>query len=118
MMKYEFIERTNYTPSDEEYHYIEESYYDYDGCSKDEFCKQWLKDKRSGKWSMELRFRMQLDAQEAKYKARIAGKEEMLEFYREQYREKQQLLETIKQQDAKLETLKRIIDSLASVFDS
>ena len=40
MMKHEFIERTKYTPSDEEYHYIEESYYEADTPYKDEFCKQ------------------------------------------------------------------------------
>ena len=47
MMKSEFIERTGYEPSNEEYHYIEESYYDFDG-SKDDFCKQWMKDRKAG----------------------------------------------------------------------
>lgn len=53
MMMCEFTERTGYEPSNEEYSLIEESYYNYDG-NKDEFCKQWLKDKRNGYWDKEM----------------------------------------------------------------
>lgn len=61
MMPSEFEERTGYTPSNKEYHYIEESYYDYNG-NKDDFCKAWLKDKKSGAWARELELRKRIDA--------------------------------------------------------
>lgn len=117
MMIHEFIERTGYTPTNEEYHYIEESYYEADTCSKDEFCKQWKKDKRSGKWAMELKFRMMLDEQKAEYEAKIAEQEEYLEFYRGQFQEKRRLEETVKRQNEKLEALKRRTERLAAVFE-
>lgn len=85
MMKSEFIERTGYNPTDEEYHYIEESYYEADTCSKDEFCKQWKKDQKSGKWAMELRFRKMLDEQKAEYEEKLREKEDDLNWYREAY---------------------------------
>ena len=53
MMMSEFTERTGYEPTYEEYSLIEESYYNFDG-NKDEFCKQWLKDKRNGYWDKEM----------------------------------------------------------------
>lgn len=82
MMYSEFYERTKTEVSYEEYHFIEESYYEFDG-NKDEFCKAWLKDRKSGKWSMELRFRKALDEQKAEYEKQLAEKEENLIFYRE-----------------------------------
>lgn len=85
MMKSEFIERTKHTPSDEEYHYIEESYYEADTPYKDEFCKQWLKDKKSGKWDMEFKFRKLLDQQKAEYEEKLREKEETLEWYRKEF---------------------------------
>lgn len=57
MLKAEFIARTGYTPSDEEYYYIEQAYYDTDTQFKDDFCAQWLKDKSSGTWDREMRVR-------------------------------------------------------------
>lgn len=86
MMIHEFIERTKYTPSDEEYHYIEEAYYEADTPYKDEFCKQWLKDKKSGKWDMEYKFRKLLDQQKAEYEAKLKEQEENLEFYRVEFK--------------------------------
>lgn len=86
MMKHEFIDLTGYTPTDEEYHYIEESYYEADTPYKSEFCKQWKKDQKSGKWAMELRFRKMLDEQKAEYEAKIAEQEENLEFYRGEFK--------------------------------
>lgn len=86
MMKQEFIERTKYTPSDEEYHYIEESYYEADTPYKDEFCKQWLKDKKSGKWDMEYKFRKLLDQQKAEYEEKLREKENDLDFYRKEFK--------------------------------
>lgn len=86
MMIHEFIERTKYTPSDEEYHYIEEAYYEADTPYKDEFCKQWLKDKKSGKWDMEYKFRKLLDQQKAEYEAKLKEQEENLEFYRAEFK--------------------------------
>lgn len=84
-MKQEFIERTKYNPSDEEYHYIEESYYEADTPYKDEFCKQWLKDKKSGKWDMEYKFRKLLDQQKAEYEEKLREKEEWLDWYRSEF---------------------------------
>lgn len=53
MLMSEFIERTGYEPSNEEYSLIEESYYNFDG-NKDNFCKQWMKDKVDGHWDKEM----------------------------------------------------------------
>lgn len=85
MMKQEFIDRTKYTPSDEEYHYIEESYIEFPSPYKDEFCKQWLKDKKSGKWDMEYKFRKLLDQQKAKYEEKLREKDETLDWYRSEF---------------------------------
>lgn len=57
MLKAEFIARTGYTPSDEEYYYIEQAYYDTDTQFKDDFCAQWVKDKATGTWTREMRVR-------------------------------------------------------------
>ena len=84
MMRSEFIERTKYEPSGEEYHYIEESYYEFVG-NKDEFCKAWLKDKESGKWDLEYRLRNELETQKKEYEKKLAEKEETIEFYREYF---------------------------------
>lgn len=43
MMMSEFIERTGFEPTYEEYQEIEEAYYNFDG-NKDEFCTKWLAD--------------------------------------------------------------------------
>lgn len=43
MMISEFIERTGFEPTYEEYAGIEEMYYNFDG-DKDEFCAKWLAD--------------------------------------------------------------------------
>ena len=74
MMYSEFYERTKKEVSYEEYHYIEESYYEFDG-NKDEFCKEWLKDVKSGKWALEDRLRKALDDQKAEYEKKLAEKE-------------------------------------------
>lgn len=87
MMIREFTERTKYNPTAEEYHYIEESYYDFEGTSKDDFCKQWLKDKKSGKWALEYRLRKSLDEQKEMYEEQLKEKEEKLQWYREQHKQ-------------------------------
>ena len=117
MMIQEFIDRTGYTPSSKEYHYIEESYYDSPLPNKDEFCKQFKKDLRNGKWEMEYELRQRMDAQKAEYERKIAEQEENLQFYREQFKEKQQLLETVKRQNEKLEAVKRRTERLAALFE-
>lgn len=43
MMMSEFIDRTGFEPTYEEYQEIEEAYYNFDG-NKDEFCVKWLAD--------------------------------------------------------------------------
>lgn len=117
MMEHEFVERTGYTPDAEEYHYIEESYYESELTSKDEFCKQWKKDQKSGKWAMELKFRKMLDEQKRDFERKIAEQEETLDFYRAQFKEKQELLETVKRQNEKLDALKRRAERLCAVFE-
>lgn len=81
MMYSEFYDRTKTDVSAEEYHYIEESYYDFDR-SKDDFYKQWKKDAKSGKWELEYRLRKTIDDQKAEYEAKLAEQEEALKFYR------------------------------------
>lgn len=81
MMMSEFIERTGYEPTYEEYHYIEESYYEFPG-NKDEFCKQWKKDKEDGHWARELALMMAADQMKAKYEKKLAEQEDTLNFYR------------------------------------
>lgn len=81
MMMSEFIERTKVVPSYEEYHFIEESYYEFDG-DKNEFCKAWLKDKKSGKWDLEYRLRKALEDQKKEYEEKLAYKEEQIDFYK------------------------------------
>ena len=81
MMISEFIERTHVEPSAEEYHFIEESYYEFDG-DKDAFCKSWLRDKKSGKWALEYRLRKALENQKAEYEELLAEKERQLSFYK------------------------------------
>lgn len=95
MMYSEFQIRTNSNVSCEEYHYIEESYYEFDG-GKDEFCEQWLKDKKSGKWELEYRLRKALDDQKAMYEAKLAEKEETIEFYRPYFDEARSLRKSSK----------------------
>lgn len=52
MMISEFIERTGFKPTMEEYRKIEEDYYDYEG-TKDDFCKDWLKNEGINKMAIE-----------------------------------------------------------------
>lgn len=59
MNKQEFIERTGYTPADEEYKFIEQSYYDFDG-DKDAYCKWFTKAQKEGYWKRELELRMKM----------------------------------------------------------
>lgn len=80
MTKAEFTERTKYTPNDTEYHYIEESYYDFDG-GKDEFCKAWKKDKKNGKWELEMRLRKTIEEQKAELEAKLTYEREKVEWY-------------------------------------
>lgn len=80
MMYSEFYERTKVEVSNEEYHFIEESYYDFNG-DKNAFCKAWLKDKKSGKWELEYRLRKALEDQKKEYEAKLAEKEDTINFY-------------------------------------
>ena len=63
MMLCEFIERTHYEPSFEEYAIIEEAYYDFEG-DKNEFCKWFLDAKKRGYWAREYRVRLALKESE------------------------------------------------------
>ena len=87
MLKSEFVGRTHYCPSDEEYSYIETSYLE-SPLNMDDFCEQWASDHRSGKWSTELRLRMAIGKWAAKYhelEERTATLEEQVEFYEPYY---------------------------------
>ena len=81
MMIHEFTARTGYEPSFEEYRFIEESYYEFDG-QKDEFCKWFKKAQKSGEWEKELRLRKKIADMEESHKEEMNEKEETLEFYR------------------------------------
>lgn len=80
-MMSEFYDRTKYEPSFDEYRYIEDSYYEFNG-DKNAFCKWWLKAKKSGEWEKELKLRKRLDEVTSKMAAELMEKEENLEFYR------------------------------------
>lgn len=100
MMQREFTARTNYTPSDEEYGFIEESYYDFNGY-KDAFCKAWLEDKASGRWDKELTLRKRIRQVESdfadeldKEKAAFAAKEAKLRATQDILEQQIELLKT------------------------
>jgi hypothetical protein len=113
MMMSEFIERTGVDPTYEEYRYIEESYYEFDG-NKDEFCKAWLKDKRDGHWEKELKLRMALAEKEAEHAQKISEMEETLNFYRPYFDRSRQFAKQLEEATAKLERLERVF---RRVFD-
>lgn len=121
MMIQEFIDRTGYTPSAREYHYIEESYYDSPLPNKDEFCKQFKKDLRNGKWEMEYELRQRMDAQKAEYEAKIAELQEKVEWYDEHYDEQRKLRvaaeKKVAEQNDLLEAVKRRTERLAALFE-
>ena len=100
----EFVARTKKTVSLEEYHYIEASYYDFDG-NKDEFCKAWLKDLKNGKWSLELRLRKALDEQKAELEEKLQYKQDYIDFL-EPYFDRARNAETrAKEAEAKLQRI-------------
>ena len=107
MMMSEFIERTGYQPSNEEYHYIEDSYYEFDG-NKDEFCKQWKKDQKDGHWAKELKLRKQMDEMKAQMQAIIDEKEKNLVFYRKEFQKGYDAQKELKIANEKLERLERV----------
>ncbi len=113
MTKDEFVERTRYEPSFEEYHHIEESYYDFNG-SKDDFCKAWLKDKLDGHWAKELKLRMMIVDIRREYENELSEKEETLEFYRKAYDDKVALKKQLDEANDKLNRIQRIFKR---VFD-
>lgn len=80
MLKSEFIKRTHYEPSDSEFSYIFDSYCGFDG-GRDAFCKQWVKDKKSGKWAIELKYRKSLNDVRKKYDVRLDELERRLNMY-------------------------------------
>lgn len=104
MMYEEFYDRTKAKVTAKEYYYIEESYYEFDG-NKDEFCKQWLKDVKSGKWALEYRLRKALDEQKVEYERQLKEKEENLEFYRPYF-------ERARQAELKLNNIANSLDDM------
>ena len=103
MMISEFIERTHVEPSCEEYRFIEESYYEFDG-NKDEFCSAWLRDKKSGKWALEYRLRKALVDQKTEFERLLAEKEETIEFYRPYFDQAHKAEQKIENMAANMET--------------
>lgn len=84
MLKSEFVGRTHYNPDYKEYHYIEESYYE-STLDRDEFCRQWQKDYRSGKWALELKLRIAIDKQATRYQEQLDMLKEQVKFYEPYY---------------------------------
>lgn len=110
MMMSEFTERTGYTPTWEEYHYIEESYYAFPG-NKDEFCKQWKKDKKDGHWAREMALMVATDQMKAEYEKKLEEQEDSLVFYRKQMEKYRKLVKEHEEAVNKLERIKRILNS-------
>lgn len=81
MMIQEFIDRTNYAPSPDEYRHIESAYYDFDG-TKDDFCKWWKKAKRAGYWDRELELRRRNESAIQESRDKLNESRENVEFYR------------------------------------
>lgn len=102
MMIHEFAQRTGYQPTTEEYHYIEESYYDFSG-DKDAFCAQWKLDKEDGHWDTELKLRKTRDEQAERMEAQIEGLMENLAWYKEQYKK-------LKNYESKMRRIESIIN--------
>ena len=81
MLYSEFVTLTETEVSDEEYRYIEQSYYDSE-LDKAEFCKLWKTDAECGRWAAELALRRKLDRMTEELKDRekkIAKLEEQLD---------------------------------------
>lgn len=106
MMMSEFVERTGYQPSNEEYAHIEESYYTFPG-NKDEFCAQWKKDYKDGHWERELTLRRRMAAMQAECTARIEGQKETIKFYQAQADESIKVRKALEQAQDKLARLER-----------
>lgn len=86
MLYNEFVTLTETEVSDEEYRYIEQSYYD-SKLDKTDFCKLWKRDCDNGKWAAELALRRKLDRMTEELKARekkLAGLEEQIAKLEEQ----------------------------------
>lgn len=81
MLIQEFIDRTGYKPTIDEYRHIENAYYDFDG-GKDDFCKWWKIQKRGGRWDRELKLREKIQAMEEEKAREIAAANETIDFYR------------------------------------
>ena len=110
MMMSEFIERTGYEPNYEEYRYIEESYYKFNG-NKDEFCKQWKKDHKDGHWMTELCLMVERDNMKAEYEKKIEEQEDSLKFYRKQFENYRKMVKDYEEALNKLERINRILNS-------
>lgn len=110
MMMSEFTERTGYTPTREQYHYIEESYYAFPG-NKDEFCKQGKKDKKDGHWAREMALMVAADQMKAEYEKKLGEQEDNLVFYRKQMEKYRKLVKEHEEAVNKLERIQRILNS-------
>ena len=111
MMRSEFIERTSYEPNADEYEMIEQSYYEFDG-NKDEFCKQWLKDKKDGHWDTELRLRLMLEDQKTFYREKMKEQEDNLNFYRPYFQRAYDAERALAEAQNKLERIQRVLNSV------
>jgi hypothetical protein len=81
MLYSEFVALTETEVSDEEYRYIEQSYYE-SKLDKTDFCKLWKRDCDNGRWAAELALRKKLDRMTEELKERekkIAKLEEQLD---------------------------------------
>lgn len=106
MMMSEFTERTGYKPSSEEYHFIEESYYDFPG-DKDAFCKQWMQDKADGHWQREMALRQTTEKKQSELSSMNTKYNELLRSHRELASNNNEMWEALKEAQEKLARLER-----------
>ena len=102
MLKEEFIARTSYTPTDEEYYFIEQAYYDSDETLKNKFCDQWVQDKLSGTWDREMHIRKTSLTQIKVLSERIDDLQDNLK----------DALKMLNEREEEISKLKKVIDDL------
>lgn len=117
MMMKEFTERTGYEPTQEEYGFIEESYYDFDG-NKDEFCRAWLKDKKDGHWDRELKLRMKIEEMEKANREKVEELEGTISFYRPYFDRSRQFAKQLEEAYDKLDRLERVFNRVFNQKDA
>lgn len=123
MMMNEFVERTGYMPTEEEYRFIEDSYYEAEDCvDKNQFCARWKKDKASGAWDRELTLRRTMALERENFRKKMEDKEENLEWYRQEYAKQlatiRELKDWVEEMDTENKKLKEERASLDALLEA